>query len=134
MPSASSMLTLSMHMLRTPLGHLSNPFPAMGFMTSRARWSNRAWLQCLKGLEAHQGEDVGGLVGEPGEDEAGAQAVTELQDGLRLRFSRNAKAPHRAPHALKRRPLRELLQLRSPTPSAMSVLQDQQDQGFRLYY
>ena len=60
---------------------------------------------------AHQGKDVGRLVGEPGKDEAAAQAVAELQDGLRLRLARDAEAADRAPHALQRGPLRELLQL-----------------------
>ena len=60
---------------------------------------------------------MGGLVGEPGKDEAAAQAVAELQDGLRLRFARDAEAPHRLPHAFQRGALWELFQLQgSPAP------------------
>ena len=74
----------------------------------------------LQSLRAHQGEDVGGLVGEPGEHEAAAQAVAELEDGLRLRPARDAEAPHRLAHALQRGALRELLQLQgSPALSAL---------------
>ena len=61
--------------------------------------------------EAHKSQDVGCLVGKPGKDEAAAEAVAELQDGLRLRLACDAKAAHRPAHALQRRAFRELLQL-----------------------
>ena len=71
-------------------------------------------------VRSYQGEDVGGLVGEPRKHEAAAQAIAELQDGLRLRSARDAEAADRFPHALQRGALRELLQLQgSPALSAL---------------
>ncbi len=59
----------------------------------------------------HQGQDVRRSVGEPGKDEAAAQAVAQLQDGLRLRFACDAETPDSLPHALQRGALRKLFQL-----------------------